>query len=175
MEQNHPPQDSSVKWGKGMLTVFWLLCFGLLTLYFSDMLDEQYNPNQRPVSYASQSGVEVTLQRNKMGHYVASGYINGRPVIFMLDTGATNVSVPAHLARRLDLQAGRTFTAQTANGSVRVSATRINELKLGDITLFDVDASLNPGMQDNEILLGMSALKQLEFTQSGDQLTLRQK
>ena len=62
---------------------------------------------------------------------------------------------------------------RTANGSLRVAQTYINELKLGDIRLTNVRANLNPGMQDNEILLGMSALKQLEFTQRGDWLILK--
>ena len=64
--------------------------------------------------------------------------------------------------------------AATANGVVTVFATQINELKLGNILLYDIDASVTPSMPGNTILLGMSALRQIEFTQRGSFLTLRQ-
>jgi aspartyl protease family protein len=147
--------------------------FVLLVLYFSGMLDRQYNPNQSPTSVLTASGVEVRLKQNAMGHYVTSGQINGQDVIFLLDTGATNVSIGAHLMQELKLQPGRRYLAQTANGTVTVAQTTIQELKIGQITLQNVDANLNPGMQSDKILLGMSALKQLEWTQRGDTLTLR--
>ncbi|HSJ49577.1 MAG TPA: retroviral-like aspartic protease family protein, partial [Gammaproteobacteria bacterium] len=53
-------------------------------------------------------------------------------------------------------------------------ATRLDELRIGDIVLRDVRASINPAVDDIGILLGMSVLKQLEFTQRGDILILRQ-
>jgi aspartyl protease family protein len=62
---------------------------------------------------------------------------------------------------------------QTANGRVEVAQTTIARLAIGDIELFDVNANLNPGVKQNEILLGMSALKQLEFSQKGEWLVLR--
>lgn len=166
--------DSSRKWGKLMLIASWVIGLLLLTLFFSDALEQQYNPNQSVQSFTAGDGTQVKLKRNRMGHYVANGYINGHPVTFMLDTGATNVSIPAHLNRTLQLPLGRSFVAQTANGNVRVTGTRINRLQLGDIQLMDVSASLNPGMSNDEILLGMSALKQLDFSQSGDWLILKQ-
>jgi aspartyl protease family protein len=62
----------------------------------------------------------------------------------------------------------------TANGPITVFETRISELSIGDITLFNVRASINPAMPPPQILLGMSALKQIEFVQRGDSLTLIQ-
>jgi len=115
------------------------------------------------------------LQRNRFNHYVASGLINNTPVVFLLDTGATDVAVPAGLAERLGLKAGVARNAITANGIVQVYDTRIESLQLGSIQLENVRASINPGMSGNEILLGMSALKDLEFSQSGSTLTLKQR
>ena len=63
----------------------------------------------------------------------------------------------------------------TANGPVTVYDTIINQLTIGDIVLYNVPASINTGMQGTGILLGMSALSQVEFVQSGDYLTLRQR
>ena len=54
-----------------------------------------------------------------------------------------------------------------------MNQTEINKLSIGQITLYNVDANINPGMQSGHVLLGMSALKQLEFTQRGNTLILR--
>lgn len=173
MQDQQQPSHPESKLGKWMLVIAWILGLGLLTLFFNEQIAEQINPNREPISYASQTGVEVRLKRNRMGHYVSAGEINGQAVTFMLDTGATDVSIPFHLKDNLGLQAGRSQRVRTANGSLQVAQTYIDELRLGDIRLTNVRANLNPGMQDNEILLGMSALKQLEFTQRGDWLILK--
>lgn len=161
------------KIGKWMLILAWVAGLGLLTLIFDDQLARQFNPNQQPDSTVTASGVEVRLKQNRMGHYVTGGSINGQPVVFLLDTGATDVSIPFHLAEQLNLIPGRKQRVRTANGNIHVAQTTLSRLEIGDITLLDVEANLNPGMQDNEILLGMSALKQLEFSQKGDWLVLR--
>jgi aspartyl protease family protein len=116
----------------------------------------------------------VKLQRNRRGHYVASGTINGQPVVFFLDTGATIVSIPEPVARRLNLQRGVELQASTANGTVTTYSTELDSVAVGDIELHRVRASINPQMQSDEILLGMSFLKHLEFTQRGETLILRQ-
>jgi aspartyl protease family protein len=159
--------------GKGMLIVAWIIGLGLLTLLFDDQLAKQFNPNAQPISSSNQGVQEVRLKQNRAGHYVSGGAINGQPVVFLLDTGATHVSVPMHLAEQLNLQKGRASWVQTANGRVQVAQTYIQRLSIGDIQLDNVKANLNPGFKSNEILLGMSALKQLEFTQKGEWLILR--
>lgn len=173
MQEQLPGTSPDKKMGKWMLVIAWLAGLGLLTLFFDEQIADQLNPNRDPISYTNQSGTEVRLKRNRMGHYVSGGEINGVPVTFLLDTGATDVSIPFHLKDQLNLRAGRGQMVRTANGSLQVAQTSIAELSIGDIQLTDVRANLNPGMTDNEILLGMSALKQLEFTQRGDWLILR--
>jgi aspartyl protease family protein len=107
-----------------------------------------------------------------MGHYVASGTLNGEPVVFLIDTGATNVAVPARLAKALKLKRGAAMRSQTANGAVTTYQTRIDEVRLGSIVMHNVRASINPGMDGNEVLLGMSFLRHLELRQRGRTLTL---
>lgn len=158
---------------KTMIWLAWISGLILVVILFDWQLDKQVNPNSRPTSAQTAAGVEVTLKRNRQGHYVASGTINNQPVVFLLDTGASNVSVPAHLGKQLGLVPGRRGVASTANGRVNIAFTKIDQVQLGDIRLFDVEATLNPGMTDNFVLLGMSALKQLEFTQRGEWLILR--
>lgn len=147
-----------------------LAILGVLYLYFDNTLQSRYQPN-RDLRVAP--GSELVLQRGHDGHYVFPGEINGRPVTFLLDTGATLVSVPAHLSAALQLTAGAPQSSVTANGTVTTHATRIDTLAFGPFTLRDVRASLNPGMRDDFILLGMSVLKHLEFTQRGNTLLLR--
>lgn len=160
--------------GKGMLVLAWLLILAGLTAFFSHKEQSWYNPNQQLDGDLDEHTRSVTLERNNYNHYVATGRINGRPVTFMLDTGATMVAVPAELGESLGLNPGLPYSVQTANGSVRVRSTTIDSLRLGPIELTNVKAALNPGMDGDEILLGMSALKTLDFSQSGRYLTLTQ-
>ncbi|WNC72991.1 retropepsin-like aspartic protease [Thalassotalea psychrophila] len=165
--------DDTVKMGKGMMWIAWIIFFALLVWAFQGFLDKQQNPNAVPqVGLTSDGLAEVTLKRNKYGHYVSAGTINNEGVVFLLDTGATNVSIPAKLADKLNLPNLGNHYVQTANGRVKVYQTQIDQLSIGNIILYNVAANINPGMNTNEILLGMSALKQVEFRQSGQYLYL---
>ncbi len=159
--------------GKWMYILAWLCGLGLLAAVFNDVLEKRYNPNQQPASYRAGGQIEVKLKQNRFGHYVTNGTINGQTVTFIVDTGATDVAIPSHLQSKLSLTPGRKSMANTANGLVRIALTEIDTLTIGDIRLNNVKANLNPGMSGNEILLGMSVLRQLEFTQRGEWLILR--
>ena len=161
--------------GTAMQALAWLVLLALGVAFFSDVLEDQYNPNQSPhASYSEGGAREVVLQRNKFGHYVTAGQINGKPVTFMLDTGATGVAIPEDLSDYLGLQPGRAFPTQTANGIGVGYAVTLDSVGVGAIELHDVPASITPGLQTQEILLGMSFLKHIEFTQRDDTLILRQ-
>jgi aspartyl protease family protein len=169
------PGREQKRFGTGMQVLAWISLLALLTLYFGDVLERQRNPNREVSTAVSAEGVrEVELRRNRMGHYVSAGTINGEPVVFLLDTGATGVAIPSRLAERLRLPRGRPFVTNTANGQTRSYQTRLGEVAIGDIRLNNVDAAITPGLEMNEILLGMSFLKYIEFTQRGNTLTLRQ-
>jgi aspartyl protease family protein len=169
-EQTHPTQSM----GKAMMILAWCAVLGLLVLFFGHWEATAYNPNQTPLSAQSATQNSVVLQRNRYHHYVTQGFINGEEVTFLLDTGATDVVIPEAIAKRLRLSKGAKQRANTANGIVTVFDTQLDQLSIGDITLKNVNASINPSMDMGEILLGMSALKEIEFTQRGDQLTLKQ-
>lgn len=176
MHENEPsaaPQSSHNPHrplGRGMALAASLVLLGTLYLYFDSTLEARNHPN-RQLQVAP--GSELVLKRSHDGHYVFPGTINGRPVSFLLDTGATLVSVPAHLAGELGLKAGAHQQSITANGTVSTRATRLDVLAFGPFDLRGVPASLNPGMAGDQVLLGMSVLKHLEFTQRGDTLILR--
>jgi aspartyl protease family protein len=172
---NKPPQSQQTKQlGKGFYAVAWILAIFFLTSLFSGHEQKRINPNQSPQTSLINGGAEVILKQNRQGHYVTNGLINGQPVTFLLDTGATDVAVPGKLAEKLNLKKGRPLTMNTANGSIRVYESWVKELKLGELVITDVDANINPNMDEDFILLGMSALKDLELIQRNNQLTIRQ-
>ena len=158
--------------GVGMMILAWLVALGLGVYFFSDLLERQVNPNRDLDS--AEGTRQVVLQRNKYGHYVATGAINGQPVVFMLDTGATGVAIPEHIARRLGLRGGRAVQTQTANGTAVSYEVILDRVGLGGIELREVRAAIAPGLRTKQVLLGMSFLKHIEFTQRGDTLILRQ-
>lgn len=166
--------DPTHKLGKGMIYLAWIMVLGLLTFAFNRWFEHERNPNRAVQSTRDAHTVSVELLQNRYGHYQATGAINGEPVEFLLDTGATAVSVPAHIATRLNLARGAEQLVNTANGTVVTYATRLERVRLGEIELRNVRAHINPGMRSDEVLLGMSFLRELEFTQRGNTLTLRQ-
>lgn len=167
--------DSTNKIAKIFVWVAWIIALALLMFFFQDTLDKQFNPNSQPEMRLTNSGkAEVVLAQNRQGHYVARGTINEMGVTFLLDTGATQVSIPAHIAKTLNLSEQGNYRVQTANGTVTVYKTTLDQLSIGNILLYNVAAHINPAMQADEILLGMSALKQVDFHQTGKQLILRE-
>lgn len=166
-------QDTSVI-GRYMMWIAWIIALALVAWLFQGELDQQWNPNENPETSTQQGRNTVTLLQNRYGHYITQGTINNEPVIFMLDTGATQVSIPSAVAKRLNLQRYGSARVNTANGSITVYPTKIDSLTIGNITLRNVSGHINPAIDSEEILLGMSALKRVEFTQSGKQLTLRE-
>ena len=158
---------------KPVITVIWIALLGAGTVLFNGLLDNINNPNKDLTITLNDAGnKEVVLERNRYGHYVASGEINNQPVEFLLDTGATLVAIPEHIAKQLNLKKGRAFQSQTANGSSQSYATTIERLTLGGIVMTNVPASISSGMEFDEILLGMSFLKHLHLTQQGKQLRI---
>jgi aspartyl protease family protein len=160
--------------GKVLMILAWAAGLFLATRFFGDWEDKQQNPNTVVNSHHHDGYIEVQLVSNRQGHFVSTGQINGRTVQFLVDTGATDVAVPGELAQDLGLRRGVPVTVSTANGTSRGFRTTLDRLQLGDIVLRDVRALVAPGLEGNEVLLGMSAMKQLEFTQRGGVLLLRQ-
>lgn len=174
-DKNSSQQQPSGNLRLLMTALAWISAMVFLGFYFNDMLDNQRNPNQSLQTQYSENRIrEVVLQRNKYNHYVTSGKVNGQSVVFMLDTGATGVAIPEHIARKLKLSRGRAFQVQTANGTATSYSALLDSVSVGDIMLNEVRAGISPGFKGDEILLGMSFLQHIEFTQRGDTLTLKQ-
>lgn len=162
--------------GVGMLAIAWLLLLGAATLAFNDWLGQRQNPNQKPRTQVADDGQQaVILQANHQHHYFAKARFNGVQATLLVDTGATDVVLPEGLARKLGLPRGPASIANTANGRIEVYSTVIEEIVIGGIVLRKVKASINPAMASDEpVLLGMSALKNIEWRQRDGELLLIQ-
>ena len=119
------------------------------------------------------SSSRVTLIADERGHFVTIGSINGASIRFLVDTGATMISLSVSDARRigLDYLKGEQGFTRTANGVARVYKLRLDTVKVGEITANGVDALVH----DTDLpwaLLGMSFLNRVDMNRQGDNLTL---
>lgn len=161
--------DTQRRLGRIMWFIAWGLALALLTWFFQQKLARDHNPNQSVRQLDAQT---IVLAQNNRGHYLASGHINGQEVVFLLDTGATQVAIPQGLAKKLQLKQGHELGLNTAGGVVIGHTTRIKKLTFGPFTLHDLSAVIMPSDSD-EILLGMNALRQFELIQRNGELTIR--
>jgi aspartyl protease family protein len=115
----------------------------------------------------------VTLAADAAGHFVTEGAINGNPLRFIVDTGATFIAIPGAEATRLgiDFRKGARGMIQTANGEVAAYQVKLDRVRLGGIELTLVDCVvLEQGLPF--ALLGMSFLNRVEMRRDGDTMTL---
>lgn len=120
------------------------------------------------------SGASVTLTADERGHYQTLGQVNGGTVTFLVDTGATSIALPSAEARRLGINYlnGQRGYTQTANGRAAAYRITLDTVKIGDITLHNVDAVVLEGDGLKIALLGMSFLNRTEMKRDGQVLTL---
>ncbi len=115
----------------------------------------------------------ITLAADARGHFIAEGSVNGVPVRFMVDTGATVIALPAADALRMgiDYQKGQRGIVQTASGPATAYRVRLDRVKLGGIELAGVESVVLEGGLDIA-LLGMSFLNRVEMRREGEQMML---
>lgn len=133
------------------------------------LVQGQHYRSAAPVSDRQQ----VTLAADRHGHFVTDGAVNGNPVRFLVDTGATSIALPGRDAVRLglDYRKGARGLTQTANGAVVVYRVTLDRVRLGGIELQVVEAVvIEQGL--DVALLGMSFLNRVEMKREGQTMTL---
>jgi len=115
----------------------------------------------------------VTLSADARGHFVSEGAVNGAPIRFVVDTGATLVALPASEANRIgiDYRKARIVITHTAAGAVPVYQVRFDSVRVGDIELAGVDGVVVESGLD-VALLGMSFLRRVEMRNDGQLMVL---
>ena len=123
---------------------------------------------------AADTRPQVTLKETRGGMFAANATVNGAAVAFLVDTGATMISIDAATARRIGVnyQTGTPSVASTANGLVRTWLVKFDSVQLGPIALYNVDGSVSEGPGIGIGLLGMSFLNRVEIRRDGDSMTL---
>ena len=125
---------------------------------------------------AASRGSKVILTAGSGGHFMTQGAINGRATQFMVDTGATSVSMSVQEADRLgvDYRKGQLGRSSTANGVVTIYQVKLSSVRIGDVEVYDVDGSVVPAPMPY-ILLGNSFLTRFQMTRHNDQLVLERR
>jgi aspartyl protease family protein len=131
---------------------------------------------EAPVSQGAKpggsNGSKIVLPMGSGGHFFAQGLVNGRPIQFMVDTGATTVAMGMSDAKRMgiDYQKGLAVRMNTANGVAQGWKIRLNTVKIGDVEVYEVDAVVGPDMPF--ALLGNSFLGRFNMNKTIDQMVL---
>lgn len=132
---------------------------------------------QNVASQPSGSGpASATLTADAAGHFITTGNVNGTTVRFIVDTGASAIALGASDARRIgiDPKKGERGYAQTANGVTEIVHVKLNSVRVGDIVLNNVDATVHQ-IDMPFALLGMSFLNRMEMQRNGETMTLKQR
>lgn len=146
--------------------LIWLALLGAAYWGF----DHYLAPKVATVSAAG----EVTIPRSQDGHYYVSGSINGHPVTFLVDTGASTVAVSADFAREAGLPRGYPLRFETANGSTEGELVQNQAVEAGGLRVANIDVGVGIRLgAPNNALLGQSFLRHVDVLQSGDKLVLR--
>lgn len=126
-----------------------------------------------PVVRSTQSGnYQITVPVARDGHYYLEGAINGQPVTFLVDTGASYVSVGSDVARRANLPEGVSGVFSTANGSVEGRIVRRQNVQADIFQISGISVAVIPGRSQYG-LLGQNFLRYFSVSQSDGKLVLR--
>jgi len=119
----------------------------------------------------------LKIYPNSIGMYYAEGTINDKPTRFLVDTGATNVTMSGRLARSLeiDVSRGSPSVAQTASAVVSTWEIVLDSVSVGGITMRNVEATIIEGNMPSDVLLGNSFLKHTHLQKAGSVLEIKKR
>ena len=123
-----------------------------------------------------ESGSRIVLTSDSGGHFFTAGAINGKAVRFVVDTGATTISMGQDDADRigLDYKSGKRGLVATANGAVPAYRVSLSSVRIGEVLVYNVDATVLPAPLSH-VLLGNSFLNRFEMRRDNDRMTLERR
>lgn len=150
--------------------LFWISL--VVVVYFG--MNALTAPKVASVAVSNNGAMEIVIPRSRNGHYFVEGAINGHPITFMVDTGATTVAIDAQAARAAGLPKGYPATFSTANGQAPGETVPRQSVTVGGLRIDNVTIAVISGVGEVG-LLGQNILRHMEVTQSGDRMILRTK
>lgn len=143
-----------------------------------DGRQKQYNlGNTVSTVFAERKTLKETIYKNNNGMYLTYGAINGHSVRFLVDTGASAISMNTAQAKQFGIHYKKTGTpmgVSTASGYVNAYRIQLNSVTVGDISQRNVEAYVIAGKHPGPVLLGMTFLGKLNVEHSGNAMTLIQ-
>ena len=121
---------------------------------------------------APEQGANVTLviKQQDNGHYFQTGSINGKALTFVIDTGASVVSLPRSIALSAQIYCKDKILMQTANGTISACTAIIPRLRFGPFLIKDAPAMIAPNL--SQPLLGMNVLQQFKIEQENGEMRI---
>ncbi len=161
-----PEFAAGLKWGPLAIVAFWMVVMGVLYALMTQYL------KPKPVTITATGDLVIPKARD--GHFYAAGTVNGRAVVFMVDTGASLVAVSEAFARSAGVSEGVSTTFHTANGALPGRIVQDVPVTLGPIQVSGVRVGVGlVGGAEDQALLGQSFLSKFDITMSKEQMVLR--
>ena len=151
---------------------------GAVLEYHGKRLERKLDGRVRAAVKPRDTGEDVLIFRDSSGMFQTVGSINGLPVKFLVDTGASAVAMNSVQARRLGIDyhvEGDPTYVSTASDVVRAYRVKLDTVKVGSIQIRNVTGVVLEGSQPEEVLLGMTYLSRVELINQSDRLILRRK
>jgi aspartyl protease family protein len=160
--------STGLKWGPLGIVLFWLVVMGLLYLAMNHYL--------KPAPAVVTASGDLVIPKSRNGHFHVAGEVNGQPVNFMVDTGASLVVVSEAFARRAGLPDGVPITFRTANGELPGRVVQGVPVTVGPVAVSAVRVGVGlVGGAADDALLGQSFLSQFDITLGRDEMVLRRR
>ena len=155
-----------LKWGPLGIVVFWLVIMGAVYGGIQHVM----KPRQVTVSTAG----DMTIPRARDGHFYVAGTVAGQPVMFLVDTGASLVTVSQELANSAGLGAGTPTRFHTANGVIDGRVVANVPVSIGPASVSGVKVAVGlVGIGPERALLGQSFLSRFQITLTKNEMVLR--
>lgn len=159
---------TGLKWAPAGILLFWLVVMGLLYTVMKQTL--------KPAPMVVSATGELVISRSRDGHFYAPGLVNGQPVRFLIDTGASMVTVSEAFAASAGLPKGVPTVFRTANGDLPGRVVAGVPVSLGPLTVSGSRIGVGlVGRAVDDALLGQGFLASFEMVISKEQLILRKK
>lgn len=166
-ERSHSVVSRGNKWAPLGIVVFWLIIMGALYLGF-----KKY---EQPKAVISANG-DLVIKRARDGHFYVAGHVNGKPVKFLVDTGASLVGVSEKFAQKAGLGGGEPTVFRTANGELAGRIIANVPINVGSIAVSGIRVGVGlEGHEVNDALLGQNFLTKFDVLLRQDQMILRKR